>query len=65
MMASPWQPIVHAAKAMACLHAHCQGKCLEAMKSLGHEEWKLGIWEGHFRVLQFEISLRREEDEDD
>lgn len=38
--------------------------CLEAMKNLGHGQWKLGIWEGHIGGLQFEISLRREEDED-
>lgn len=40
-----------------------RGVCLEEVKNWGQGEWKLGIWEGRFGVLKFEMSLRREEDE--
>lgn len=40
-----------------------RGVFLEAVKNWGQGEWKLGIWEGRFGVLKFEMSLRREEDE--
>lgn len=37
---------------------------LEAVKNWGPGEWKMGIWEGRFGVLKFEISLRSEEEDD-
>jgi hypothetical protein len=40
-----------------------RGVCLEEVKNWGQGEWNLGMWEGRFGVLKFEMSLRREDDE--
>jgi hypothetical protein len=36
---------------------------LGGCEELGQGEWNLGMWEGRFGVLKFEMSLRREDDE--